>query len=128
MTFWTPDSFKGFAAGGGTTPLWLGILGAPIVWAIQFQTCYALVPWVCNHDWHALLWLVPLLAVMLTIVGGIGCFLTWQRVGGGWPSSFDSIEERTRFLAVLGMLISAAFAMLIVWQAIASFYIHPCYY
>src|SRR5436190_12229220 len=128
MTFWTSETFRGFAAGGGTTPLWVGILGAPITWAVQFQTCYALVPWVCRHDWHSLLWIVPLIAVLLTAAGGFACAATWRRVGGGWPRSTDDIPERTRFLAVLGTFTSAIFAMLIIWQAIAGIYIHPCYH
>jgi hypothetical protein len=112
----------------GTLSLWAGVLGAPAAWAVQMQTVYLLVPWCCGHDriWPIHLTHFGFLGV--TLVLGWLSYRQWRHHGGTWPrGSEGNSNERTRFLAVSGMLTAAMFALLILGQAIFSFFISPCW-
>lgn len=108
--------------------LWVGVLGAPALWAIQFQTNYALVPWICAHGHLIFMHLTTALFVVL----GVGCALVslhdWRRVGGGsTEGSAGGPIERTRFLGLLGLLVSSLFSLLILAQGVAAFFLNPCW-
>ena len=51
----------------------------------------------------------------------------WQRVGGGSAEgSAGGPIERTRFLGLLGLLVSSLFSLLILAQGVAAFFLNPC--
>jgi len=120
-----------------TGPLWFGVLGAPAAWGAQLQTTYALVPWICQHrDHHYLLHLTTIVFVVIGIVCGLIC---WRyihppgRVGSDAPSSPPGTGSEqggtpglTYFLAMLGLLTSGLFSLVIIAQGVAAFFIEPC--
>ena len=113
---------------GGQTALWAGLLGAPAAWAAQMQLAYMLVPWCCRNDVHWPIHLTHFAFLALALLGGWFSYREWQRVGRGWPAGAEGDEPgRTRFLAVGGMTSSALFSLLILAQAIAAFFISPCW-
>ena len=115
---------------GTSISLWAGALGAPAIWALQLFVSYAMVPWT-SHEVHRL-WILHALTGVFALlsVGCLAlCIMEWIRIGRGWPrGSVDGVTERTRFLAVLGILSSALFTWVILVQGIAGFIINPGYY
>lgn len=70
-----------------------------------------------------LTWVGSLLAAL--VAGGLG-WREWRRWGGGHAGEDAGIGGRSRFLALLGMLLSAMAALVIVAQWSAAFIFHPC--
>jgi hypothetical protein len=112
----------------GTVPLWAGVLGAPAVWSLQLQLGYMMVPWVCTNGHLWVLHAITIVALVLAAVCFGLCFLEHRRVGpGGLEGEEGGFPGRTRFLAVLGMLVSSTFFLLILAQGLPSFFLNPCW-
>src|SRR3954466_14495815 len=80
--------------------LWAGVIGAPCLWAIQFEIHYALVPWICGHTHQYLLYLVPAVFFALCLFGGVLC---WRELRAE-PTTYDddaNPASRNRFLAIV---------------------------
>jgi hypothetical protein len=103
---------------------WVGVLAGPIASLLNLQVSYMLVPWACASGAHGALYLVPMGALLLTALGGSFAWRVWQRTGRDRPG--DGAAARSRLLAVLGLLTSALFALVIIAQAIPTFILSPC--
>lgn len=113
---------------GRSVALWAGVLGSPVVWAVQFQAGYMLVPWTCRTHDYFVLHLVTLVALLLVAVGAYLSWRDWKRVGGGSPESTDGGPiPRIRFLGALGVVVSVMFWLLILAQGISSFFFSACW-
>ena len=112
----------------GAIPLYAGLLGSPILWAVQFQLTYMLVPWVCTHRNGWLLPLIHLVFFALSVVCGVLSWREWKRVGTSMPQS-EEYERvaRTKFLGALGLMSVALFSLLILAQTVTSFFLDPCW-
>lgn len=62
----------------------------------------------------------------LALLGGWLGWSQWRRWGGRHPGDDGGPEGRSRFLAVLGMLVGAMASLAIAAQWSASFFFHPC--
>lgn len=96
--------------------LWSGILCGPIAFAINLQLRYALVPWACTRGSR---WVVTLVALPLIVVCIAGAFLSWTGLR-------INREERVRFMAYSGLMLSAIFAITILASMIPDFFLAPC--
>ena len=70
-----------------------------------------------------LTWAVSLGLALLGVRLGWG---QWRRWGGGHAGEEGAPEGRSRFLAVLGMLVGAMASLAIAAQWSANFFFHPC--
>jgi hypothetical protein len=70
-----------------------------------------------------LAWLTSL---AVAVAGGLIGRREWQRWGGMHAGEEDGREGRSRFLALLGMLVSAEAALAIAAQWSATLFFHPC--
>ena len=115
-------------AHGRSLSLWAGVLGAPAAWGLQLQVGYALVPWVCRTHHYWVLHAVTLGFVLLAALGGWLSYRDWQAAGRGSPDETDGgATARTRFLGALGMVTCGLFALLIIAQGVASFFLDACW-
>ena len=73
----------------GTIPLWAGVLGSPLLWAVQFQLTYMLVPWCCTHHNRWLIPLIHLVFLLITLACGVLCLGHWRELGMEMPRSQD---------------------------------------
>ena len=105
--------------------MWIGLLGAPFVWLMQMQALYLLAVWICRGG-KSLLYLTTLIALALVACVWFIAWRSWQRTGHNWPGDEGGVLPRSRFMAVLGVLTSALFFLLILAQGIANFFFHPC--
>lgn len=122
------DTEHYYAQGRGIALLWLGVLAGPIAWALQLQVNYSLMPWICGGGSMLVVHVVTVAALLLAAIGAFAAWRSWQHAGRGWPSGAGDVIERTRFMAVWGMVFSTLFFVLIVMQAIPSFILPPCAY
>jgi hypothetical protein len=102
-----------------------GLFAGPAAWAVSTQANYALVPWVCAHKVPA----IPALAFFLIAVSLFGGFLSWRAydAGGREPSSTSPVDGRPhRFVAAVGIMMAALFALVIAVQGVAGIVFDGC--
>jgi hypothetical protein len=87
---------------------------------------YALVPFECYGGSKVPLYLIALVALGLTALGGLISLVNWRKVVKGRGHDFDGDINRSRFMAALGMLSSGMFFVVIVAQGLATLVLHPC--
>jgi hypothetical protein len=124
------DAEAHFASTRGEFLLWLGVLGGAAVWTIQLLIGYALARFSHEHRW---LTGVHHGVSLVSTLGALACawvaWREWRRIGGGEPrGSEPGVSGRSRFLAGLGILCSAFFAVVIVAQWVPTFFLDPGWY
>lgn len=116
-----------FKKGAGSWALWAGVLVPPLAMLTQLQVNYALVLWACGGEGRVFaLHAVAFVTLAVTIAGGLLSWHNWRRTGGGWEDEGAGAIPRSRFMAVVGMLISALLALVVVAQWIPIFIHAPC--
>ena len=106
--------------------MWIGPLLPAVAWAVQMQLNYWLVRGACARGSNLALRSVLLLAIFSVFVAGLGCWFAWLRLKDVWPTEHREIQARSRFLAVLGLLMAAMFLLVIVAQGVATLIFDPC--
>jgi hypothetical protein len=96
------------------TALWVGILVPPLAWAADETISYAATKWACGHQSS-----VALHALTLMTLGTIAVATTVS-----W--SADRENERARFMAVLGLMLSALFAIVVIATAVPKWVLDVC--
>ncbi len=117
--------------------LWLGVLGGPLIWGGHFMIVYALNGLACSFGW--LDWTVlgipgvllltgaaTALAVLLVGITTVKAWRTLQAIRGSGQREAGTVEQRTAFLGLLGVLLGTLFAVLMVVEAIPMFLLDYC--
>ena len=105
--------------------LWLGIIGPPIIWLMQFEVKYALSG-TGRRETH-----MPALIATSIIAAALVLFLAYvsareRRLAPSSPLDAKAgVTARNRFMATLGLMSCALFLLLIIAQFIADFYFTP---
>ncbi|HKG13264.1 MAG TPA: hypothetical protein VKB12_07990 [Pyrinomonadaceae bacterium] len=113
---------------GGLFALWAGLLAGPVVWLLQFQTNYTLVPVLCrggarNVALHA----VFVVALLLVASAGLLAWRNFRAAGATAEGTDDSgVLPRTRFMSLLGLCVTGVFFLVILAQWVASWVFGPC--
>lgn len=125
-----PEIEAYFKSQRGKLVLWVGVLGGAVAWSVQMQTGYALarfsyaVPWLTAAH-HA----VSLLGALAAAASALLAYREWRRLGGGEPAGAEGgVSGRARFMAMLGIVTSGLFALVIVAQWVPVFFIKPAWY
>jgi hypothetical protein len=108
---------------GRRLALWTALLGAPVAWAVQFQANYTLVRVACatGRRW-------PLYAVSFAfLAGALGAGALGLRLhrDSGVGGDAEAVQ-RTRFMGLVGAMVSGLFFLLILAQAVPLFIFDPC--
>jgi hypothetical protein len=117
-----------FARTGGLLALWAGLLAGPVVWLLQFQTNFTLVPLLCrsgarNVALHA----VFVVALLLVAAAGLVAWRNFRAAGGTAEGEDEAgVIPRTRFMSALGLCVACMFFVVILAQWIASWVFGPC--
>lgn len=111
-----------------TTPkgLWLLVVAGPLIVALEQQTNYVLVRQACSVQRNVALYVVTIVAMLLTIATVMVGMSIWRRVGAAWPTEASDLANRIRFISMLGILSSAMSFLVIVAQGIATITFDPC--
>jgi hypothetical protein len=102
---------------------WGGLLAGPLAWAISTQLNYSLVEWQCQHQ-VPVIPLATLALALLAIAGGVLSWRAWQQ-GVASPKP-ERNADTERFVAQLGMLTAALFALVTLLQGAASLILDEC--
>ncbi len=122
----TTDTSAPLADGTRIGILWTSNLLGPLAVLIGLEIAYIFADRACvTGDMLPvhLTWLASLLASGLA--GWLG-WREWRRWGGGHAGEDAGLGGRSRFLALMGMLLSAVAALVIAAQWSAAFVFHPC--
>lgn len=107
-------------------PLWVGILAGPAAWASDLCISYALVHWTCASQRAAVLRGLTPAALAVVGVGAVISFVSLRRTPPEAPTDGGNPIERARFMAILGLVSSALFAVAIVAGAIPRWVLDAC--
>jgi hypothetical protein len=114
------------AANRGGYAMWIGPLLPAVAWAVQMQLNYWLLHGACARASNLALRSVFLIAIVSVVIAGLGCWLSWLRLKDIWPTGQRERQARSRFLAVLGLLMAAMFLLVIIAQGVATLVFDPC--
>ncbi len=107
-------------------PLWIGILTGPIVWAVDLLMRYALVKWSCHTG---RLWYFDALTITALALVAFAAVVAWnalQQTSRDEPTDGGMPRQRARFMAVLGLTISALFGLQIAAASIPNWVLDAC--
>lgn len=106
--------------------LWLGILAGPIAWAFDLTSSYAVVKWVCHSGNHAVLPLITIASLAMVGGGAASSLAAVRLTATDVPTDGGRPRQRARFMAVLGLAVSALFALQILAGAIPHWVLDAC--
>lgn len=122
----TPEPTIDAREAAHTATLWFAMLGGPIAWVLGLNLDYALVRIACTEQTMLPLHLVTLGTLALSLAGGWVAWREWRRAGAEWPGEGGSEMSRSRFMAVVGLMASAFFSLVILAQWAAKLFLNPC--
>jgi hypothetical protein len=102
--------------------LWVGIVGPPSLWLIQFQSVYMLVYPACGTGRTANIGLTC--AAFFLAIGALGIYphTNWKRN----RTAQNPIGRTRRFMSIVGLMTTALFLLVVIAQWIAGILIDPC--
>ncbi|HSS99804.1 MAG TPA: hypothetical protein VLK33_22370 [Terriglobales bacterium] len=104
------------------TRLWIGILAGPLAWATDEVVGYTATAHECSTG-------SSLLLHSLTVGALLTCGIGFLCARSTWTASLDSANdrsERVRSMALSGLALSVAFAVVILATAIPKWILSPC--
>jgi hypothetical protein len=107
--------------------LWTGILAGPTALAADQLTSYALVTWTCTTERQEVLYVIPLVALAIAAAGGCVAWQALRHTREHLPTDGGHPRQRARFMAILGLTVTAFFAMSIVALAIPPAVLDACH-
>ena len=117
---------------GEAAVLWLGVLGAPVAWAIQHVTGFALTQarcgeaatrgrWSLNMDaWTIVVSATALAVAVAALAAAIVTFRATRGAGSEPP------RGRIHFLAVIGITIAPLFLAMIMMSGLGAIFLPEC--
>jgi hypothetical protein len=120
--------------------LWFGLLVPPLAWSAQELVGYGLAARACVSGRRHLLAIAPGLgmaelivsgaALVLAVIAVITAGLSWRRSdpdrSAAVRASLGTAGERSRFMAMAGMLLGMLFLLAILMNAGGYFLVSPC--
>jgi hypothetical protein len=127
--------------------LWFGLLGGHSAWTIQLLVGYFAASLVChlgNSAYWALLWAATLLALTGSAAAGIVSYRVWRGLrapavaageksgagaagtGGSTASAPSTGDGRSSLMALLGVMLSATFLLVVLVSGVAPLLVHRC--
>ena len=94
--------------------LWIGVLGWPALWAIQFQTVYLASEWGCYAWDFRWIHVASIAALVLSLPAVWTAYSEWRAVRVGTDDENSNQDTRRRFMAILGLLTGGLFTAAIV--------------
>jgi amino acid transporter len=111
-----------------TTPkgLWVLLIAGPLLAAAEQQANFVLVRQACSMQRNLALYVVTIVAMLLTIATAMIGVSILRRAGAEWPTESSDLANRIRFISVLGILSSVMSFLVILAQGIATVNFDPC--
>ena len=125
----------------GRWAIWFAIVAAPLAWNLQLLVNVPIASYACfPHDvpFDAPIWsnldtvttVVEAVAVLVCVIAGLVGWRNWRRTHQEKPGSAHRLIEggdgRTRFMAMVGMLVSGLFLIAVLFSCINLYAVPPC--
>lgn len=118
----SPDPHQPEVEGPAPKAQWVGLLLAPVTFAVHFQLSYLLVLWVCGSGRSTfIIHLSSVLALALALLGAWAGHVAWRRAGTETLSDGEGAWPRTRLMGTVGMGFSLVLALILAAQLVAGF-------
>jgi hypothetical protein len=115
------------AALPGTAILWTGLLAPPLAWAADLMVRYALVQWSCSTQQTVVVKVISVATLAVVIGGGVVAARAYSQIPSGAPTDGGRPIDRSRFMAIGGMLTAALFALVVIAGAIPPWVLDACH-
>ena len=110
----------------GILGLAYGLIGAPLSALIMQVVAYASVQWACGHNNPILVHLVPIIFLLLAAIAVWLSWRDWSAVGRISRAEGETVSDRTRFVALSGLILSCFGATLILAMWLPLIVFDPC--
>lgn len=115
-----------FARPGGKGALWWGFLAGPFGWTVHLGLSYPVVAYVCRSGATWILHAATVLSLLIVASGTWTAWRNWRAIGAPRSTHGADLVGRTRFMAIAGLALCAAFTLLILAEAVPNYLIGPC--
>lgn len=122
----TEKAKKELSTQRGVCWLLTGLLAAPLAFLTQLTVNYAVVPRACSSGHLYAPHLVTALFLLVALAGGFIAWRNWREAGQTEPGTGGDTLERSRFIAVVGLLLAGLVTLIFIAQWIPQFLISPC--
>ena len=112
--------------GAGLAMLIVGFLAGPAAWGLNLMVTYSLVKPACAAGSPFMLTAVSIGALAATVAGAVVSWRCWLRLRTAGTTEGGRIVDRSRFLALSGLVLNLFFVLLIVVTAVPHFVLSPC--
>lgn len=103
-----------------------GLLLAPLAWFLDLQISYATVKWACAEGRRDVLLLIPAASLMLIALAASMSWRCWRTLRHQGRPDGGEMEDRSYFLAIAGLSMSAVFALLVLTSLVPRYLLNPC--
>jgi hypothetical protein len=110
----------------GIFGLMYGAIGAPLSALYMQLSAYAGVQWSCGHRNPVTVQVIPVIFLLLAFVALWLSWRDWSAVGRLMRAEGGTISDRTRFIALSGMILSAFSIALILAMWLPMIVFNPC--
>src|SRR3954471_7296870 len=110
----------------GIAGLVYGFVGAPLSALYMQVSAYAGVQWSCGHRNPITVHLVPVIFLLLAVIALWLSWRDWTAVGRLTRAEGATITERTRFVALSGVILSAFSIVLMLGLWLPMIVFNPC--
>ena len=104
--------------------LWLGAALPPFAWGASQLVSYVMATTRCDPAQVDLIRIANGVALLAAALGFALCWRGWRTAPGG--STVEAARAERSFIAALGMLLAALFALVILAQALATTFLSGC--
>jgi hypothetical protein len=102
------------------------VLLPPFAWLLDMQVSYALVKWACAHGRRDVLLMMPLGSLALVATAGWMAWSCWRALQREASPGGARMEDRSYFLALTGLAMTAVFGLLILASLAPRYLLSPC--
>ncbi|MCU1287087.1 MAG: uncharacterized protein JWO13_3437 [Acidobacteriales bacterium] len=106
--------------------LWAGILAGPVAFALDEVVSYAMTQHSCSTGHVIILHLMGLFALCLIAVGATQAWTVFAKLPEQADQEAGGVLDRSRFMAISGLVLCVGFSILVIAQAIPRFLLSPC--
>jgi hypothetical protein len=106
--------------------LWIPIIIAPLATLTQLSANYALVALECAKQQRFPIHVVSAVSLAIAVAGMLLAWSAWRSAGTEPPDDRGLSVSRVRFLAAVGVALSALMALSIAAQWLTTAFVPPC--
>jgi hypothetical protein len=115
-----------FSRTRGKLALWAGLLVPPAAWMLHLLVSYSLQRYICRTGAVWLFHLTTAATLLPVIAVGWVAWRAWRDTGAPRETTGSGVLGRSRFMALSGVALSIAFAVLILVEWIPVYLLDPC--